>query len=230
MDIFASHPELLDDTQTFIGVLLTFVVLCLFSDKTNFLLVLISNITADFSVNLKKRVSKIDEDIKKEGKEKNIKFWMGLAKEKKLQDEINDLNKNIRNELDIRNSILDYLIPETKTNDYLLSLYRKSMPPEAKICDYLSLLYSRKKEQGFIFLYFLILLLFVMTLDACCINEKFGGVFLAMECIVSTSFSLKLWHRWFFFPEENKEDNKKNNCYEHHISPIKFIQVSHVNI
>ena len=79
MELFVDKPEILGDTQTFIGVLLTLIVLCLFNDKTNFLLSLIRNITADFTINLKNKVSRINKDIYSYIEEKEQK--QGIKKE-----------------------------------------------------------------------------------------------------------------------------------------------------
>lgn len=206
MQILADQPELLHNTQTIIGVLLTIVVLCLFNNESNFLLQLIKDLTADFTTNLEKTNNKIgneiNEYIENLEKQKNIKaprlYWVRLAKDNNLTNEYNELMQNNKEEQNINYCVLEAL----KKNKDILFSYKKEQRKQNER--------SKQNEQNFISLYFLIMLLFVMSLDACCISLEFGGVFLVMESIVSTYFSISLWRRWYKFDREANNTNYYN--------------------
>ena len=185
MYFFADKPELLGNTQTLVGVLLTFIVLCLFSNESNFLLKLICNMVADFTENLRTEICKINNEIneKKQEKEKNTdpivanrSYWSEQSKKSpELEKRFLDNNKK---ELEIRDGILKNLekyIDSFKDTDKILEL---------------------KKESIFVSLYYLILLLTVMTMDACCVSAEFGSLFLFIGNLVSFYFTTMLWYRY----------------------------------
>ena len=66
MNFFSDKPELLGNTQTLLGVLVTLIVLCLFNNESNFLLKLIRNMVADFAKNLQEKMNDIWEDIREQ--------------------------------------------------------------------------------------------------------------------------------------------------------------------
>ena len=131
MNFFSDKPELLGNTQTLLGVLVTLIVLCLFNNESNFLLKLIRNMVADFAKNLQEKMNDIWEDIR-EQKSKydaqlgtivtNRKYWVGQAK-KAGDDLYNRILLNNKQEQDILSGILDNLNEPLKkfdkTEEYL---------------------------------------------------------------------------------------------------------------
>ena len=73
MEIIVNEPELLKGTQTFIGVLITLLVLCLFHDKnTNFMLRIVVNMIDDFLSSVAHSVDRMRKELKDfSGKSKN---------------------------------------------------------------------------------------------------------------------------------------------------------------
>ena len=199
MDLFVDKPELLGETQTLIGVLLTFIVLCLFSNESNFLLMLICNMVADFTANLKDKIDEIKKEIEQEKKKSdaamgpianNRSYWVNQAKTQhpELHQELMDNNKK---ELEIRNQILNDIGPEIES-------YNQSGD-----------LLKMKEENKFVSLYFLILMLVVMTMDACCVSSAAGGIFLVLENIITFYFTGCLWYHYIV-------EKKKNVKYDEH--------------
>ena len=198
MEFFANTPELLGNTQTFFGILLTFIVLCLFNNESNFLLKLICNMVADFTTNLKDKIEDINKEIKAEEDKcysemgeiaNNRSYWINQSKSRlpELHKKLIDNNKK---ELEIKNRILSDVGPEIeryKNSDELLKL---------------------KKEHKFVSLYFLILMLVVITLDASCVSCEVGCIFLMLESVVTFYFSSCLWYRYIVEKDEN-------NCVYH---------------
>lgn len=124
MNFFSDNPELLGNTQTLLGVLVTLIVLCLFNNESNFLLKLIRNMVADFAKNLQEKMNDIWEDIR-EQKSKydaqlgtivtNRKYWVGQAK-KAGDDLYNRILLNNKQEQDILSGILDNLNEPLKSS------------------------------------------------------------------------------------------------------------------
>lgn len=167
MEFFSDKPELLGNTQTLLGVLVTLIVLCLFNDESNFLLKLIRNMTADYAKNLQEKMADIriqiqkqKEDMEKEigGIVSNRTFWVRLAKAKgdDLYERILNNNKEEQNVL---GGMLDNLSEP-------LSKFGKT---DGDL--------QLKRENVFVSLFFLILLLGVMMIDACCISNAVGSLF-----------------------------------------------------
>lgn len=210
MEFFVDKPELLDGTQTLLGVLLTFIVLCLFNNDSNFLLTLICNMVADFTANLKDKIDEINKQIEEEKKQSNAamgeiannrSYWVSQSKKwPELNKALMDNNKE---ELDVRNQILKDVDPELESY--------KASGNQLKM----------KEENRFISLYFLILMLIVMTMDACCVGKDVGCIFLILENVITFYFTGCLWLR--FWVEKDKGLVKYN---EHkHIFIIVFLGV-----
>lgn len=197
MEFFSDKPELLGNTQTLLGVLVTLIVLCLFNDESNFLLKLIRNMTADYAKNLQEKMADIriqiqkqKEDMEKEigGIVSNRTFWVRLAKAKgdDLYERILNNNKEEQNVL---GGMLDNLSEP-------LSKFGKT---DGDL--------QLKRENVFVSLFFLILLLGVMMIDACCISNAVGSLFLSILTFISAYYTLSLWFR-FYMDQDDKEDYK----------------------
>ena len=200
MTFFSEKPELLGDAQTLLGVLVTLIVLCLFNNESNFLLKLIRNMVADFAKNLQEKMTDIRKQIHEQRRlnEKelgaivtNRAFWVKQAKAKgnDLYERLLENNKEEQNVLgEILNNLNEPLANFDKTDEFL----------------------RLKRENIFVSLFFLILLLGVMMMDACCISNAVGSIFLSILTYISTYYSLSLWFR-FFKDQERKENYPKHN-------------------
>jgi hypothetical protein len=201
MNFFSDKPELLGNTQTLLGVLVTLIVLCLFNNESNFLLKLIRNMVADFAKNLQEKMNDIWEDIR-EQKSKydaqlgtivtNRKYWVGQAK-KAGDDLYNRILLNNKQEQDILSGILDNLNEPLKKFD--------------KTEEYLNL----KRENIFVSLFFLILLISILMIDACCVSNAVGSLFLSVLTFISTYFTVLLWYRFFKDKEADVEYPQHNH-------------------
>lgn len=208
MNIFSERPELLGDSQTLVGVMVTLIVLCLFSNESNFLLKLICNMVADFTKNLQEKITEIKDQINKQ-KNKNDEevgsivmnraYWVSQAKEKG-DDLYNRIIQNNKNEQDIISGILNNLNEPLAKFDHTK--------------EYLML----KRENVFVSLFYLILLLSVMVMDACCISNGLGSLFLTLLTYVTSYFSIMLWYR---FSVDKKEGTEYLN-HNHIILTVLF--------
>lgn len=198
MNIFSKTPELLGDSQTIIGVFITLIVLCLFSNESNFLLKLICNMVADFTKNLQEKISEIRDEIKSQKSKNdkqlgdivmNRKYWVKQAKQKdkSLYERIIQNNKEEQDILSgILNNLNEPLTNFDHTNEYL----------------------KLKRENVFVSLFFLILLLSVMVMDACCISNEVGSIFLSLLTFITSYFTIMLWYR---FSVDQKEGTEYSN-------------------
>lgn len=186
MEFFSEKPELLDNTQTLFGVLITLIVLCLFNNDSNFLIRLIKNMIADFTKNLQVKMKDIWEDINLKEKKiyadlggivANRKYWVRQAEEKS-SELFNRILENNKQEQDIIAGIFNNLEEPLKN-------FKET---EKDI--------NLKNESSFVSLFFLVLMLCVMLLDACCVSNGFGSIFLILLTYVSTYFTFSLWYRF----------------------------------
>lgn len=201
MDFFSDKPDLLGNTQTLLGVLVTLIVLCLFNDESNFLLKLIRNMTADYAKNLQEKVADIRKQIQKQKDEmekelgvivSNRIFWVKLAKSKG-DDLYERMLNNNKEEQNILGGMLDNL-------NEPLSRFSKT---DGDL--------QLKRENVFVSLFFLILLLGVMMMDACCISNAVGSIFLSILTFISAYFTFSLWFR--FYKDQDGEEEYKNHTH-----------------
>lgn len=193
MSIFGECPSLLGGTQTFVGVLATLIVLCLFKGKSNFLQGIIVNLSNDLIIDIKRSITLLRQSMLVNDTDSNIQeeiandydFWLSLAN-KEYKQKLNQNRVNADNETD-----LFFLKANSHINDYSNNLNE----------------FKNKKEDKFISLFTLIIIISVQTIDCVNVNEQVGAFFLLFVTILASFYSFVLWKK-FITGANNIEKHK----------------------
>lgn len=164
---------MLGNAQTLLGVLVTLMVLCLFNDKTNFLLTLFMHISSDLSEQIREKTLKIKTTVSGDLSPDtfySVKYWKShvppetMAKIDKLYDDLSF--QNIR-----------FLTETSKLNDLPIRMQK----------------YMDRKELGYIELHLFLLAVFVMVCDLCLPPHPIVNYFLLNMTLLSCLYTSNLW-------------------------------------
>lgn len=176
---------MLGNAQTFIGVLITLVVLCLFKHADgNFLRMILTDLREDLNRYFTGKIKTVTETyegiLTPEGSVDvstyNIDYWTLKAKETNLSSEFNDAWTNLKNKtLQLLNRV---------------KLYETLQSQKAKIIE-------ERDGDRYVALYLLLWGIVVMSLDALCGNKGYvhdiNSGFLFISTVLSTVFLYKVW-------------------------------------
>lgn len=191
--------ELFSHSQTFLGVLLTLVVLCLFNNESNFLLELLTTFNNDMENYLKNCLDSLKKDIS--GK---FQFFNNGAYDKgywetKLDDA--KRSKLLKIASKAQNTSYNFF---NKGNE-LIDQYKDTKKKRVE-----------KKEILFIELHFFFVGLLLMTIDACCKVGIGWAFFVLLLVLQSVTFTTLLWVYYFknipFVEEYPSQLISSNSC------------------
>lgn len=211
MEIIASEPELLNGAQTFIGVLITLLVLCLFHDKnTNFMLRIVVNMIDDFLSSVKHSVDRMREDLKDySGKSRNEQLafadYHWLSQSKKYPE--------IHQKL---------LVVTESSEDAIMQFFNSN----SSYIERLKLIQKKvddKSEHELVSHVMMLLLMVVMTMDAIGVSVGFGSVFLFFLMLYSSVFFLYLWVQYLNFKSPVPEKKIYHTRRTRTLAPISFV-------
>lgn len=174
------EAELFSHSQTFLGVLLTLVVLCLFNNESNFLLELLTTFNNDMENYLKNCLDSLKNDIAK-----NFDFLNEGAYDKDYWETKLD---------DAKRSKLLQIASKAENSSY--NFFNKG---NELINQYADTKRKRvdKKEILFIELHFFFVGLILMAIDACCEIGIGWTLFVLFLVLQSVAFTILLWVYYF---------------------------------
>lgn len=189
MEIFVNEPELLEGTQTFIGVLITLLVLCLFHDeKTNFMLRIVGSMIDDFLSSIAHSVDRMRSDLKKP-KTRN--------KSEELAYADNYWIKQSEAFPDIHDEFLTiYEESEDIINKYV-NKYQKHLTRLKQIQQKV----NEKSENELISHSLMLYLMVVMTLDGIGVSADFGCFFLSFLMVLTIPYFCYIWYQYIRFKD-----------------------------
>lgn len=203
---------MLGDAQTFIGVLVTLVVLCLFREESgNFMRLIIRELRGDVERYLNEKVGAVQEKTKKilepdEDKETetgyNIEYWLLQAQ-----------NTSFEGMLEMKWIALKSEITQTVNKIRLLEVFQQK---KADAID-------SKNGDRYVALYLLLWGIAVMFVDALADElscmKSISGQFLMLSTILSTVFLYKLW----LYAIDDREGGWKRISYLFPCSKVKLL-------
>lgn len=191
--------ELFSHSQTFLGVLLTLVVLCLFNNESNFLLELLTTFNNDMENYLKNCLDSLKKDISKKFKFLNNGAYDKGYWETKLDDAKRSELLKIASKA--QNTSYNFF---NKGNE-LIEQYKDTKKKRVE-----------KKEILFIELHFFFVGLLLMTIDACCKVGIGWAFFVLLLVLQSVTFTTLLWVYYFknipFVEEYPSQLISSNSC------------------
>lgn len=191
--------ELFSHSQTFLGVLLTLVVLCLFNNESNFLLELLTTFNNDMENYLKNCLDSLKKDISGKFQFLNNGAYDKGYWETKLDDA--KRSKLLKIASKAQNTSYNFF---NKGNE-LIDQYKDTKKKRVE-----------KKEILFIELHFFFVGLLLMTIDACCKVGIGWAFFVLLLVLQSVTFTTLLWVYYFknipFVEEYPSQLISSNSC------------------
>lgn len=206
--------SILGEVQTFIGVLATFIVLCLFKDNTNFLNRIICEIGDELQKSLANNIAVLKREIR------NI-YIHDDANEDKSQDEgvVEDFDfwRKISTEEEIQELLINQ--KETALEENLF--FTESTKIVKEYTKQLTLFQDRKDDMH-VSLFILILIIFILTIDCLGLDFKFTIPFLTLIISVSSFYTFTLWKNYsqIQITENRHESLKLTQCLYRGIGSI----------
>lgn len=191
--------ELFSHSQTFLGVLLTLVVLCLFNNESNFLLELLTTFNNDMENYLKNCLDSLKKDISAKFKFLNNGAYDKGYWETKLDDAKRSELLKIASKAE--NTSYNFFNKGNELIDQYTDTKKKRV---------------EKKEILFIELHFFFVGLLLMTIDACCKVGIGWAFFVLLLVLQSMTFTTLLWVYYFknipFVEEYPSQLISSNSC------------------
>lgn len=200
MDLFAENAELLGGTQTFVGVMVALIVLCIFHDKSdsNFLRRITENLYSGLTESNSRYINKLRESLKKPtdisgdktGILKDPLGWIKLAQGENSAALLDNVNKSS-------------MLP--------VKFFKKAQE-KIENCKVSITEQNERVEDAYIQTYLLVVSLFVFSLDAMHVGKEIGAFVLLSSSLLMTMFSIGMWGIYFFkiVPSAGKEDERRN--------------------
>lgn len=196
MNTFVSEAELLGGAQTFIGVLITLLVLCLFHDKdTNFMLRIVFNMIADFLSSLAHSVERMRADLEEKPKASKSEqlaqadfHWLNQSmKYPEIHAKLLEISE------DSENKITNFVNSHKRHLERLRNIQQKV---------------DKKTENELVSHSMLLILMVVMTLDSIGISLQVGSVFLCFLMLLSSVYFTYLWIQYLAFKSHDDKRYK----------------------
>lgn len=195
---------LLDHSQTLIGVVASFLVLCLYKGEGNFICRIIRSLSANLFDVVRSMVSEFTESAKKENltggdDEENdtrrFNFWMGVASD------------------DNKKRLLEC---KTELQDIKSKVFNDSLLKEQSYKN-LSRSFEKQKEDEYISFFLLVQSIIVLAVDSLSFtNNIFGESFIFFQTLISACFLCFLWRKYFkaygdygHLPDESRAYKRK---------------------
>lgn len=200
MNLFAESAELLGGTQTFVGVMIALIVLCIFHDKSdsNFLRRITESLYSGLTESNSSYINKLKESLKKPtdiagdktGILKDPLGWIKLAQGENSAALLDNVNKSSMLPVKFFNKA------QEKIENCKVSITEQ----------------NERVEDAYIQTYLLVVSLFVFSLDAMHVSKEVGAFVLLFSSLLMTMFSIGMWVIYFFKidPSAGKESVRRN--------------------
>lgn len=203
MTEFVMNSFLFGNSQTFIGVLITLIVLCLFNDKSNFILGMISILNKDMETYLNKCLDALKES-------KNFPSQPSLPKNGAYSYDywIERLDERTKQK---------WMKIENDYKDYIFAFHNKSQSFINQYKEEINRILNRH-ELIFIEIHLFINSLILMAIDGCCTISVGWNCFVCILTFMSVCYSCFLWYHYIKNTEQSMTEEipekfvEKNSC------------------
>lgn len=174
MDFFASQPEILGGTQTFVATLATLIVLCLFRNEANFLHGIMRSLSLDLEGEITEKLSSFRSNLKEKTNSRTLSSTLSPTPEEQLV-----IEQDMERELVIYN-------------------FFTAAKRERRRYDVIFERFDKREDPRYIAVLLFMVVMVVLTLDCMNVSQEVGSLFLYSANYLLTLSSFVLWMEYAF--------------------------------